>query len=317
MASSPTVPDRRRVRRLRTHRGRRNKRDGDEDGSPHDGGVHWAVRLGLIVVLLAVLSYPVGLALGVPGLLPVLNAAPAYAAMVLLLRRGELRRAVFVMLAWAAALAVAGTVTFAVWPQPPGPLILHGPAYRDEMFTWIRTGAGSEGSPRLFVPQHALHLAAFVALSLVTASALSITMGAVLMNYMDFTSHPRARGARCGRSCCWLAALGHGSWAPSACWAWCWRRAAPAAPGVDPHVPPSSRPFVIAATSLLLADVVREAAARADVGTGAERRPSWLAQALPAVAAELRARRRRVLHSGTRRPRSPPVRSFRRTSAQE
>ena len=84
------------------------------------------MRLGLIVVLAAVLSYPLGLALGVPWLLPILNAAPAYTAMVLLLRRGDQRRAVIVMLAWAAALAVAGTVTFTLWPHPPGALVLHG-----------------------------------------------------------------------------------------------------------------------------------------------------------------------------------------------
>ena len=215
------------------------------------------MRLGLIVVLLAVLSYPVGLALGVPGLLPVLNAAPAYAAMVILLRRGELRCAVFVMLAWAAALAVAGTVTFAAWPQPPGPLILHGPAYRDEMFAWIRTGAGSEGSPRLFVPQHALHLAAFVALSLVTASALSITMGAVLMNYMDFYV---ASLARAGAPLWAVVLLG---WQP-----WAMARVAAfsvlgvvLAPlllrrlGLIRTSAPSSRPFVLAAACLLLVDV--------------------------------------------------------------
>ena len=36
----------------------------------------------LAVVLAAVVSYPLGLALGVPWLLPILNTAPAYAAMV-------------------------------------------------------------------------------------------------------------------------------------------------------------------------------------------------------------------------------------------
>lgn len=219
------------------------------------------MRLGRIVVLVTVLSYPVGLALGVPGLLPVLNAAPAYAAMVILLRRGDLRRAVFVMLAWAAALAVAGTVTFAVWPEPPGPLILHGPDYRDEMFAWIRTGAGSEGSPRLFVPQHALHLAAFVVLSLVTASALSITMGAVLMNYMDFYV---ASLARAGTPLWAVVLLGWQPWALA-------RVAAFSMLGVvlAPRLlrrlglirtsSPSARPFVIAAASLLLADVLLKA----------------------------------------------------------
>jgi len=219
------------------------------------------VRLGLIVVLAAVVSYPLGLALGVPWLLPILNAAPAYTAMVILLRRGDRRQAVIVMLAWAAALAVAGTLTFAVWPQPPGPLIVHGPEYRDEMFAWIRTGAGSEGSPRAFIPQHALHLAAFVALSLVTASALSITMGAVLMNYMDFYV---ASLARAGTPLWAVVLLGWQPWALARVAAFSMLGVV-LAPlllrrlGLIRTSAPSARPFVIAAASLLLADVLLKA----------------------------------------------------------
>jgi hypothetical protein len=219
------------------------------------------VRLGLSVVLAAALSYPVGLALGVPWLLPVLNAAPAYAAMVVLLRRGELRRAVLVMLVWAAALALAGTSTFALWPRPPGPLIMHGLEYRDEMFAWIRTGAGSEGSPRLFIPQHAVHLAAFVLLSLVTASALSITMGAVLMNYMDFYV---ASLARAGAPPWAVVLLGWPPWAMARVAAFSMLGVVLAGPllgRLAKGMPPmrASRPFLIAAAVLLLADVVLKA----------------------------------------------------------
>ena len=219
------------------------------------------MRLALTVVLAAVLSYPVGLALGVPWLLPLLNAAPAYAAMVVLLRRGELRRAVLVMLVWAAALAVAGTSTFALWPQPPGPLIVHGPEYRDEMFAWIRTGAGTEGSPRLFIPQHALHLAAFVVLSLVTASALSITMGAVLMNYMDFYV---ASLARAGAPLWAVVLLGWQPWAIARVAAFSTLGVVLAQPllrRVTPGIAPlrASRPLLLAAAALLLADVMLKA----------------------------------------------------------
>jgi hypothetical protein len=113
----------------------------------------------------------------------------------------------------------------------------------------------------LFVPQHALHLAAFVALSLVTASALSITMGAVLMNYMDFYV---ASLARAGAPLWAVVLLGWQPWAMA-------RVAAFSMLGVvlAPRLlrrlglirtsAPSSRPFVIAATSLLLADVVLKA----------------------------------------------------------
>ena len=128
-------------------------------------------------MLATVLSYPLGLLLGGGILLPVLNTAAAYAAMVVLLRRGERRQAVGLMLVWAATLAVCATVTFAVWPADPGPLVVNGPPYRDEMFHWIRTGEGREGRPAEFIPQHVLHLAGFVALSLATASAASMALG--------------------------------------------------------------------------------------------------------------------------------------------
>ncbi|MGE0455458.1 MAG: hypothetical protein AB7O37_14860 [Vicinamibacteria bacterium] len=138
------------------------------------------------LALAMVVAYPLGLALGQPWLLPILNTAPAYVLMLRRLRRGDRRGAVRLMLAWAVALAVIGTVFFALWPSDPGPIVLAGPAYREEMFRWIATGLGSEGDPRLFLPQHVAHLAGFVALSLATASSLSILLGAVLMNYMDY-----------------------------------------------------------------------------------------------------------------------------------
>jgi hypothetical protein len=143
----------------------------------------------LLLPLLAaatLLSYPLGLAIGSRWLLPLLNTAPAYAALVVLLRRGQRDRAVVAMLVWAGCLAVCGTLAFRLWPAPVDAIVLNGPAYRDEMFHWVRTGEGAEGDPARFLPQHVLHLAAFVALSLATASAVSIFMGAVLMNYMDF-----------------------------------------------------------------------------------------------------------------------------------
>jgi len=138
------------------------------------------------LLLATLVSYPIGLAIGQPWLLPVLNAAPAYVTMAPLLLRGDRRGAVIAMLAWAGGLAVCGTAAFALWPTPVDARVIHGPEYRDEMFAWIRTGQGAESSPRLFLPQHATHLVLFVASSLASASALSIAMGAVLMNYMSF-----------------------------------------------------------------------------------------------------------------------------------
>jgi hypothetical protein len=146
-----------------------------------------SVRVRLAVLVGATLaSYPVGLLIGVPLVLPALNTVPAYLTMVALLQKGERRAAVVAMLVWAVALAVGGTVAFALWPRPVDGLVLNGPAYREEMFIWILTGFGREGRPSLFLPQHLGHLAGFVVLSVVTASVLSIALGAVLMNFMSF-----------------------------------------------------------------------------------------------------------------------------------
>jgi len=139
-----------------------------------------------LIVVWSLISYPLGLALGQAWLLPLLNTAPAYVLMVILLRHGKRREAVIAMVVWAASLAVFGTASFALWGEDPGRLVLHGPEYREEMFQWIRTGSGREGSLRAFLPQHLSHVGVFVAASLATGSALSMLMGAVLMNYMAF-----------------------------------------------------------------------------------------------------------------------------------
>jgi hypothetical protein len=137
-----------------------------------------------LLVAATVVSYAIGYVLGLPLLVPILNAAPAFPAMLASLRRGDVPGGIARMLAWAAALAVCATVVSYTHPEYSGRLFLNGDRYRREMFEWILTGAGTEGRPREFLPVHALHAGIFVALSLLTGSLLSLPMGAVLMNYM-------------------------------------------------------------------------------------------------------------------------------------
>ena len=61
-------------------------------------GEKLGLRLALGIVLATVASYPLGMILGGGLLLPALNTAAAYAAMVWLLRRGRRREAVLLML---------------------------------------------------------------------------------------------------------------------------------------------------------------------------------------------------------------------------
>lgn len=142
-----------------------------------------ALVLGVVIAV----SYPIGLAMEPRFLLPLLNALPAWWLMTRRLRAGDLDGAVRLMLVFPMALAVFGTAFLALWPTVDGltPAVFNGAEYRDEMFRWIRTGLGSEGDWRLFLPMHITHLAAFAVLSLVSGSLISITGGAVLTNYMD------------------------------------------------------------------------------------------------------------------------------------
>jgi hypothetical protein len=215
------------------------------------------VRLATVIAATA-LSYPLGMTIGNPWLLPALNTLPAYLAMIAFLREGNRRGAVAAVLAWAACLAVCGTLTFAWWPQDPGRAILNGPAYREEMFTWICTGVGSEGSWRLFLPQHLRHLSVFVALSLATASALSILFGAVLMNYMAYYV---ASLLRAGVPASSVLLFGWQPWALCRIAAFCTLGAVLAEPLLKRALPGryaatsrSSRGFVIAAAVAILAD---------------------------------------------------------------
>jgi hypothetical protein len=182
-----------------------------------------AVRNDLVVMVLAtILSYPIGLWLGLwlrqPWLLPLLNALPGYVVLVHRLRKGERGGAVRAMLWWAVTLALTGTILFVWWPASLGPVVVHGPEYQAEMFHWIRTGQGSEGSPRLFLPQHLLHLAAFVALGFATAGAGAIVMGAFLMNYMSYYV---AALAKAGVPSWGVTALGWQPWAIARVAAYC------------------------------------------------------------------------------------------------
>jgi hypothetical protein len=141
--------------------------------------------LWLVGVIAA--SYPLGLLISPLVALPLLNALPAWWAMTRRLRAGDRGGALALMLVFPVALAFFGVLTFSLWPTADGrtPAVFNGPEYRDEMFRWIRTGEGTEGDWRQFLPQHILHLVAFIVLSLTSASLISIVGGAVLTNYMS------------------------------------------------------------------------------------------------------------------------------------
>src|SRR5437867_6550228 len=143
-------------------------------------------RLAFALVLLSPAAVAAGFLLGLPRLLPFLAAAPAYAAMLVLLRAGARTQAVAAMLLWAGLLGASMTLLCSSMPERAERVVIHGPAYWEEMGPWLETGKGRESEPARFIPQHLLHAGLFVVLALATASLLSIVVGAALMDYMAY-----------------------------------------------------------------------------------------------------------------------------------
>jgi hypothetical protein len=140
--------------------------------------------IGFAIVLATIFSYALGWALGVPLLVPVWNTLAGFPFMVAALGRGGVRLAIGRMLVWALTLAVCATLLSYAQPWRTDTLFLQGASYRREMFGWVMTGRGAESDPSRFLPQHALHAAAFAVLALATGGVAALAMGAVLMNYM-------------------------------------------------------------------------------------------------------------------------------------
>lgn len=87
---------------------------------------------------------------------------------------------------WAVLLSL-GVIAMVFWmPEAAREGILNGEPYRQAMFGWIETGAGSENMPSEFIPEHLLHLGVFIVLTWLTGGYLGLSLGAALMAYMSY-----------------------------------------------------------------------------------------------------------------------------------
>ncbi len=118
--------------------------------------------------------------------LPILLALPFYPAWIHRVRRGALGGALCAGIAWAIAASVVTIAIFRRTGDEYAGLAWNTIGYRQEMLQWIATGIGQEGDPSLYLPQHALHFAAFAAASLVSVGFLGLVLGAALLAYMNF-----------------------------------------------------------------------------------------------------------------------------------
>ncbi len=141
---------------------------------------HWLVAL--TPLLPAVAAIPACGRWALPLLAP-LTLYPAFAARV---RRGDYEAAWRFGIGWAVLLSLGVIVLVEAWPQAAAAGILHGEAYRGEMFGWIATGVAPENDWRQFVPIHLEHLALFLLLTWVSGAYLGLVLGAALVDYMSY-----------------------------------------------------------------------------------------------------------------------------------
>ncbi len=137
------------------------------------------------LLLTPLLPWLVALPLGA-WLLPLAAPLPLYPAFARRVRQRRYGAAWGLAMLWAALLSVGVIVLVFVRPKLAEQGILHGSAYRVEMSEWIHHGVGKEVSPRRFIPEHLLHLAAFLVLTLVSGGYLGLVLGAFLMAYMSY-----------------------------------------------------------------------------------------------------------------------------------
>ena len=119
-------------------------------------------------------------------LLPALATLFVYPVMAALLLRGRRLAALAAALLWAASLSISIIAATRRDPVSMQHVVLNGPAYRDEMFAFIRSGSGRESDPARFVPQHVLHFLAFSLVAAGTGGLLGIALGAILVGYMSY-----------------------------------------------------------------------------------------------------------------------------------
>jgi hypothetical protein len=121
-----------------------------------------------------------------PWALPLWAPLTVYGGFAARVRRGDYESAWQLAIAWVALLSLGVVLLAELAPAAAAAGILHGDAYRREMFGWIATGAAPENDWRQFLPVHLEHLGLFLLLTWVSGGYLGLVLGAALVGYMSY-----------------------------------------------------------------------------------------------------------------------------------
>lgn len=90
------------------------------------------------------------------------------------------------MLIWAILISFMGVLITNIEPDLMTELVFRGADYKEEMWEWLETGGGAEGTISIFFPQHMFHLGIFILGTVLSGGFLGLFMGSVLLNYMNY-----------------------------------------------------------------------------------------------------------------------------------
>ncbi|MCX7918176.1 MAG: hypothetical protein N3A72_00940 [bacterium] len=136
--------------------------------------------------VVAIISCLFGVILPGKWFLPLLNTLGIYPLYVYNLKEQRYTRGFIQMLLWAGVMSITVILLTYYFNPTIHAKILRGEAYRNEMFSWIRTGVGEESSPSQFIPKQLMHFILFSLLTILTGGFAALFFGAVLLNYMNF-----------------------------------------------------------------------------------------------------------------------------------
>lgn len=129
------------------------------------------------------------LLVALPGgkwLFPLVAPLTLYPAFAERVRERDTFKAWQLGVAWAVLLSAGVIALVFVMPDAAREGIVNGEPYRQEMFTWINTGAGRENDWHAFLPTHLSHFAIFLVLTWISGGYLGLVLGAVLTGYMSY-----------------------------------------------------------------------------------------------------------------------------------
>lgn len=146
-------------------------------------------RIFSTAILLAIASIVTTLfsfSIGIGWLMPFLGAAAIYPFYIVLVKNRCYRQALGWVLWWAICHSFSVVIATVIAPERAAEVVLHGSAYTQQMFHWIETGEGAEGSFVLFLPIHLREYAIFSVLSLLSFGSAALILGTYLLDYMNF-----------------------------------------------------------------------------------------------------------------------------------